>query len=76
MWKKHFNRNKSSDPTVKRELYKALLSLSLWIFYIGIGVDTLCMHHLEIPSIWVDTCQWRLSEHKVMCENQIWVSGK
>lgn len=66
MWKKHFNRNESIAPTVKREIIQMLISPSLWIFYIGVGGNTLCMLNLETPSIWVDTCQLRLSEHKVM----------
>lgn len=32
------------------------------------------MFSLETPSIWVDSCQLRLCVHKVMWENQIWVS--
>lgn len=66
MRKKHFNRNKSTDATVEREIIQMRFSLSLWVFYIGIGVNNLCMLNLETPSIWVDTCQWRVSEHKVM----------
>lgn len=37
----------------------------------GIEVNTLCILNLETPSIWVEACRLKLSEHKVMWENQV-----
>lgn len=34
------------------------------------------MLNLEIPSLGEDARQYRLSEHKVMLENQMWASEK
>lgn len=42
----------------------------------GIGVSALCILNLETPSVWVEACRLRLSEYKVMWENQIWASEK
>jgi len=53
-----------------------VLQILLPIFSIGVGVNIVCMLNPETPSIYVDACQLRLSEHEVMEENQIQAQGK
>ena len=53
-----------------------MLPILLPIFSIGDGVNIVCMLNPETPSIYVDACQLRLSEHEVIEENQIRAQGK
>lgn len=43
-----------------------LITILLWIFYMGTEVNILCMLNLETPHIGVDACRLGLSAHKVM----------
>lgn len=61
MGKKHVNRNE-----YKRQIAYMLITILLWIVYMSIEANILCMLNLETPSIWGVACQLRLSVPKVM----------
>lgn len=61
MGKKHVNRNE-----YKRQIAYMLITILLWIVYMSIEANILCMLNLETPSIWGVACQSRLSVPKVM----------